>query len=71
MKSLLLLVRIDQMPEFHAWKVGCGNGHMGSSSQNLPASNTVTVPTVTHSPSLPPDVSLRIREYGEGEKRGN
>lgn len=50
MKSHLLLVRIDQVPEFRARKGGRGNGHMGSSSEHLPASNTVTVPIVTRSP---------------------
>lgn len=67
MKSLSLLVRIDQIPEF---QVGRGNIHIEGCSQHLLASNTVTVPTVTHSHSLPPGVSLRIREYGgRKEKR--
>lgn len=69
MKSLSLLVRIDQMPEF---QVGRGNIHIEGCSQHLLASNTVTVPTVTHSHSLPPGVSLRVREYGgRREKREN
>lgn len=65
-KSLSLLVRIDQRLEFHAWKLGCGNGCVEGSSQHLLTSNIETNHTVTLSLSLPPDVSLRVKEYGEG-----
>lgn len=65
-KSLPLLVRIDQRLEFHAWKLGRGNGCVEGSSQHLLSSHTETIHTVTFSLSLPRDVSLRVREYGEG-----
>lgn len=65
MKSPSVLVRVDEKPELHTWKGGRRNGHVEGSSQPLrdcPPGGSVP---------LSPRVPVRVREYGEQEKRKN